>query len=101
MFETKIWVNRESEHPTRRVLTPTGNENEYDVSRAEGVIIEDGDMFSAENMNDMESRIDNAITGVEESVAQRNTNIQAVSNALNSRQNISIRVEGTTAYITW
>ena len=57
MFEKKTWVNRQSEHPARRRLTPTGNDNEYDVARAEGVIMEDGDAFDAETMNDLEKRV--------------------------------------------
>ena len=57
MFEKKTWVNRQSEHPARRRLTPTGNDNEYDVARAEGVIMEDGDAFDAETMNDQERRV--------------------------------------------
>ena len=43
MFEKKTWVNRQSEHPARRRLTPTGNDNEYDVARAEGVIMEENE----------------------------------------------------------
>ena len=57
MFEKKTWVNRQSEHPARRRLTPTGNDNEYDVARAEGVIMEDGDAFDAETMNDLGKRV--------------------------------------------
>lgn len=57
MFEKKTWVNRQSEYPARRRLTPTGNDNEYDVARAEGVIMEDGDAFDAETMNDLEKRV--------------------------------------------
>lgn len=57
MFEKKTWVNRQSEHPARRRLTPTGNDSEYDVARAEGVIMEDGDAFDAETMNDLEKRV--------------------------------------------
>ena len=57
MFERKTWINRQSEHPARRRLTPTGNDNEYDVARAEGVIMEDGDAFDAETMNDLEKRV--------------------------------------------
>ena len=57
MYEKKTWVNRQSEHPARRKLAPTGNDNEYDVSRAEGVIMEDGDAFDADTMNDLERRI--------------------------------------------
>lgn len=57
MFEKKTWVNRQSEHPARRRLTPTGNDNEFDVARAEGVIMEDGDAFDAETMNNLEKRV--------------------------------------------
>lgn len=57
MFEKKTWVNRQSEHPARRRLTHTGNDNEYDVARAEGVIMEDGDAFDAETMNNLEKRV--------------------------------------------
>lgn len=57
MYEKKTWVNRQSEHPARRKLTPTGNDGEYDVSRSEGIIIEDGDAFDADTMNDLERRV--------------------------------------------
>ena len=57
MYERKVWVNRQSEHPTRRKLTPTGNDGEYDVSRSEGIIMEDGDAFDTDTMNDLERRV--------------------------------------------
>lgn len=57
MYERKVWVNRQSEHPSRRKLTPTGNDGEYDVSRSEGIIMEDGDAFDADTMNDLECRV--------------------------------------------
>lgn len=57
MYERKVWVNRQSEYPTRRKLTPTGNNGEYDVSRSEGIIMEDGDAFDADTMNDLERRV--------------------------------------------
>lgn len=57
MYEKKTWINRQSEHPARRKLTPTGNDGEYDVSRSEGIIMEDGDAFDADTMNDLERRV--------------------------------------------
>ena len=57
MYERKVWANRQSEHPSRRKLTPTGNDGEYDVSRSEGIIMEDGDAFDADTMNDLERRV--------------------------------------------
>ena len=57
MFEKKVWNDRQSEHPARRRLTPTENDNEYEVSRAEGLVMEEGDAFDATTMNDLESRV--------------------------------------------
>lgn len=59
-FNKKTWVNRQSEYPTRRKLISTGVENEYDVARSEGAVSQEGDAFSAETMNDLESRIEEA-----------------------------------------
>lgn len=60
-FERKIWKSRQSEHPNRRKLTAAGNEGEYDVERAEGLILEDGDPFDQDTMNDLEGRIADGI----------------------------------------
>ena len=62
-FTKKTWKDRQSEHPTRRVLNPTGITNTYDVSRAEGLVMEDGDAFDASNMNDLENRVAEGING--------------------------------------
>lgn len=57
-FEKKTWKNRQSEHPNRRTLTKvSGQENSYDVERDEGLVLEEGDAFDQETMNDLESRI--------------------------------------------
>ncbi len=57
-FLKKIWKKRRCEYPNRRRLTPVpGKQNEVDVARAEGIILEDGDQLSAENMNNLEERI--------------------------------------------
>ena len=61
-FETKTWVDRVSEYPARRTLTDEdGNAAVYTVTRNEGTVSEEGDAFSAENMNDLESRIATAV----------------------------------------
>lgn len=57
MFEKKVWNDRQSEHPARRRLTPAENDNEYEVSRAEGLVMEEGDAFDATTMNDLENRV--------------------------------------------
>jgi len=58
-FKQKTWNDRISEHPTRRTLTDVSDNTTktVDVAREEGTISQEGDAFSAANMNDLESRI--------------------------------------------
>lgn len=70
-FEQKEWKNRLSEYPTRRTLTPTdgGTAMTVDVTRAEGTVMQQGDPFNADNMNDLERRIAEGIGGGEDIIA--------------------------------
>lgn len=62
MFEKKTWTDRVTEYPTRRALTKEDGTTELvTVTRDEGSVSAEGDAFSAENMNDLESRILTAI----------------------------------------
>ncbi len=73
-YEKKTWQNRVSQYPTRRVLTEvSGSEGTYDVTRAEGTVTTQGDSFSADTTNDMETRIDDAFTEVNESLGTQVT----------------------------
>jgi hypothetical protein len=65
-FTKKEWKNRVSDNPYRRKLTPVGGGDAYlvDVQRNEGTILQEGDAFSAANMNDLEDRIE---AGIEDS----------------------------------
>ncbi len=56
-FTPRTWTARDVQYPGRVVLTPTGNTNEYDTTRSEGNIITEGDILSAELMNDFENRV--------------------------------------------
>lgn len=58
-YNRKTWQNRNSEHPYRRTLTDTttGTSQTVDVTRAEGEVTTEGDAFDANNMNNMEGRI--------------------------------------------
>lgn len=67
-FSKKTWLQRIVENPGRRLLTPTGTTNVYDIARNEGVVVQAGDAFSVANMNDLETRVYNAITGIEDSL---------------------------------
>lgn len=63
-FVRKTWEDRITEYPTRRTLTKTDGSTEIvHVSRAEGTVSQEGDAFSAENMNALEQRIDDAFGG--------------------------------------
>lgn len=63
-FKQKTWKDRISEHPTRRTLTDVSNNTTItvDVAREEGTISQEGDAYSAANMNDLESRIANGFS---------------------------------------
>lgn len=68
-FIKKIWKDRISEFPTRRSLTKTDGTSELvTVARSEGMISEEGDAFSAENMNDFENRVANGFIELNEKI---------------------------------
>lgn len=57
-YEKKEWKDRVTEYPTRRNLVKEGGDTEtVTVERNEGNVSQEGDAFSAENMNDLEQRI--------------------------------------------
>ena len=61
-YTSFTWVDRQSEYPTRRKLTDTSTQEEkqYYVSRDEGTVTEQGTPFTAQYMNSLESRINEA-----------------------------------------
>ncbi|MCM1190779.1 MAG: hypothetical protein NC541_16005, partial [bacterium] len=68
-FKKKTWENRISEYPTRRTLAKEDGSTEVvTVAREEGKISKEGDAFSAENMNDLETRIEEAIDELKEMI---------------------------------
>lgn len=57
-FEPKVWLDRHSEFPTRRQMTPVpGQEGVYELARAEGIVYQDGDPFDQAQMNGLEGRV--------------------------------------------
>lgn len=74
-FNAKSWSDRLSEFPGRRRLKDviTGAEMVVDVTRAEGTVLKEGDAFSKENMDDLESRIKDAFDELGGSVADGKT----------------------------
>lgn len=59
-YSKKTWVDRQVEHPGRRRLTATGTSDVYDVTREEGLVMEDGDALNAATFNNLETRIASA-----------------------------------------
>lgn len=71
-FAKKTWKDRIAEFPTRRRLTKEDNTSELvTVAREEGTLSQEGDAFSAENMNDLESRIDEEFTAVNGKLSEK------------------------------
>ena len=70
-FEQKTWTDRLSEYPNRRQLTKSDGTTEIvEVARLEGTISQEGDAFSAENMNDLEQRVADEFATQNETLAQ-------------------------------
>lgn len=65
-FVSKLWKNRDSEYPTRRILndlsTTPPTQMLVTVERSEGEVTEAGDTFDANTMNNLEARIASAFT---------------------------------------
>ena len=61
-FVKKTWKDRISQYPNRRSITDSnGIVKTVTVGRDEGVVTEAGTPFNANEMNDLETRIENAI----------------------------------------
>ena len=80
-FVKKTWKDRIAEFPTRRRLTKEDNTSELvTVAREEGTLSQEGDAFSAENMNDLENRIDAEFTEVNGKLSNLNGNLNRFGN---------------------
>ena len=63
-FVKKTWKDRVSEYINRRtIIHDDGTREIVSVERNEGTISQEGDAFSAENMNDLEKRVFEAFDG--------------------------------------
>lgn len=64
-FEHKKWENATYTNPELRRLTPTGDQDVYDISRTEWLETPADSEFKAQSMNDLETRIESAFaTGI-------------------------------------
>lgn len=94
-FVKKTWKDRLVEFAGRRNLTRVAGSVDstlvVDVSRNEGVISQEGDAFSAANMNDLEQRIADAIADLQ-------TQVDAINEKLGTQ--VTYSVSGSTLTIT-
>lgn len=72
-FVKKTWTDRIAEYITRRKLTnvSTGATEIVTVERSEGEISQEGDAFSATNMNDLEQRIADEFSELNSSITAK------------------------------
>lgn len=85
-FSKKTWLDRIAEYPTRRRLRKSdGSEELVTVAREEGTISQEGDAFSAANMNDLEERVSNEFDAL-------NKNLTETNNALGAKQDASTAI---------
>ena len=84
------FVDRVVEHPNRWLLTPvSGEENTYDLTRAEGNVTEEGTLLNAENLN---REIDDIAHGnIEEYIDSRDVQI--------TRTGIDVFTDGAYKYL--
>lgn len=92
-FTKKEWKNRLAEFAGRRTLTDvaTGASQVVDVARNEGTISQEGDAFSAANMNEFEQRILEGFTQAENATTELNQNMG----------NCIFSVQSDGAYVTY
>lgn len=71
-FQKITWVDRRSEHPTRRRLVTIDTQQEYgvfDVERSEGTVSQEGTPYNADYMNQLQTNIENAFIEVDNNIA--------------------------------
>lgn len=66
------WVERIREFANRFTLSATGNPNEFDITRVEGTITEQGVPLSIANLNNMEDGIEQAHIDIENHIQDKN-----------------------------
>lgn len=72
-FTKKEWKARVAEFATRRLLSivsQSPSSMTVEVKRSEGLVSQEGDAFSPENMNGLEQRVYNAFTNVDKDIEE-------------------------------
>lgn len=76
-FEKKTWKDRLVEYAGRRKITNTTTlaAQIVDMERAEGIVTEEGSAFNAANMNDLEQRVADGFSGVQQDINKVNQDL--------------------------
>nr|DAH96583.1 MAG TPA: hypothetical protein [Caudoviricetes sp.] len=76
-FEKKTWKDRLVEYAGRRKITNTTTlaAQIVDMERAEGIVSEEGSAFNAANMNDLEQRVADGFSGVQQDINKVNSDL--------------------------
>jgi hypothetical protein len=100
-FTKKEWKNRLAEFAGRRTLTDvaTGASQVVDVARNEGTISQEGDAFSAANMNEFEQRILEGFTQAENATTVLNQNMGGLTFAQDSEGKWGYKPSGADSVI--
>ena len=80
-FEQKTWTDRDVQYPGKRTITNVNDSSDIQdvyVTRAEGTISTQGDLWCAETMNNMEERIANAFSEIIQSLETTYENVYPV-----------------------
>ena len=97
-FTKKTWTDRISEYPTRRTLTKEDGTTEIvTVTREEGTISQEGDAYSAANMNDLEQRVADGFSTLSQDsvkIATKNTTSDSIAFGIDSNGNYGYIKEG-------
>lgn len=91
-FEKKTWKDRLVEYAGRRKITNTTTlaAQIVDMERAEGIVSEEGSAFNAANMNDLEQRVADGFSGVQQDINKVNQNLGGFE--------FSVSADGTPMY---
>lgn len=90
-YNKKTWTNRTSEYPNRyRMTSANGNIADVAIVPNEGNVTAEGDKFSADTMNNLETRIKNGFDSADSSISTLNTTLRGL---ISNEQTRAVGVE--------
>ena len=108
-YDKKTWKDRVSEFPTRRQLTDENDtQTLVTIARSEGTVLEEGDAFSASNMNDLEDRINDGLESISSDLSTYSISTNSQISTINANvsalsagySNLTIKLPYTIKYMS-